>query len=91
MTVTVEAPTQLLNAHRNQLREQIDGAIAAGHDVEVDLASTGYVDTAAIGMLLRCTRQARDAGRRLTLRGVNQEHRSYFGAIGLLGGALELT
>lgn len=85
MTVTVDAPQLLVVSTRQALRAKIEGAIAAGHDVDVNLAATGYVDTSAIGMLLRASRQARELGQRLTLRGCDDDCREYFARARLLG------
>ena len=84
MTVTLAVAPALVVANRTALRTQVEAAIAAGHDVELDLSSTGYVDTAAIGMLLRLSRQAKEAGHRVTLAGVTAETREFFRHIGVL-------
>lgn len=63
-----------------ELRRQLLEEIAAGNDVEIDLEHAGYLCTAAIGMLLTVSRQAREAGRRVTLARCSAPTRAYFRA-----------
>lgn len=90
MTVTLPVPALLVVTTRGDLRQQIEAQLAAGHDVDLDLRDCGYVDTSAIGMLLRISREARELGRRIRLAGVSVECREYFAKAQLLG-RLELV
>jgi anti-anti-sigma factor len=90
MTVTIEAPTDLVVGTREELRRQIRVLLAQGHDVVLDLRRCGYVDSASIGMLLRTSREARELGRHLQLAGVSGECGEYFDRAQLLG-KLELV
>jgi anti-sigma B factor antagonist len=55
------------------LRKVINALIELGHDtIVLDLASVGFVDAAAIGMLAACERRARRSGSRIVLGNVPQ-------------------
>lgn len=85
MIMRVAALGDLVVATREQLRGEILTHVDAGHDVAVDLSKAGYVDSSAIGMLLRCSRQAREAGRRVLLTGCSPELREFFHVAQLVG------
>lgn len=85
MIMRVQAPGDLVVATREQLRGEILKHVEAGHDVAVDLSKAGYVDSSAIGMLLKCSRLAREAGHRIQLTGCNSDTRALFRHAQLLG------
>lgn len=90
MTVQLSALGDLVVATREDLRREILANVEHGHDVDVDLSRAGYIDSSAIGMLLKCSRLAKESGHRVRLHGCTADTRRFFAAIGLLG-RLELV
>ena len=86
--VTLYAPAQLIVSTRIEFGKRVSEALEAGHDVIVDVTSCGYIDSAALGMLLRVSRQGREGGRHVCLRGCTPELCEFLERAQLLGALL---
>ncbi len=77
--VVVRSDGQLIVGNRHELKELIQGALAAGdRRFVLDFSHTGYIDSSGLGALVTVARQVRELGGELRLAGLNDDLRSLF-------------
>ena len=79
VVVVVRSDGQLIVGNRHELKELIQGALAAGdRRFVLDFSHTGYIDSSGLGALVTAARQGRERGGELRLAGLNDDLRSLF-------------
>ena len=75
--VVVGVAGHLIIGNRRELQQQVVDALEHGaRDIIVDLAATGYVDSAGLGTLVMLARRVRAQGGELRLANVNDDVRA---------------
>jgi anti-sigma B factor antagonist len=75
----VRVEGQLIVGNRQELKELIGSALAAGdRKFLIDFAGAGYIDSSGLGALVGLSRRVREAGGELRLSGLNEDLRSLF-------------
>jgi len=70
---------ELTVANRGGLRETVLAQLAGGGETFlIDFASTGYIDSSGLGVLVSLSKRIREKGGRLRLAGLNQDLRTLF-------------
>ncbi|HJP56465.1 MAG TPA: STAS domain-containing protein [Gemmatimonadales bacterium] len=77
--VVVRSDGQLIVGNRHELKELVQGALAAGdRRFVLDFSHTGYIDSSGLGALVTVARQVRELGGEMRLAGLNDDLRSLF-------------
>ncbi len=70
---------QLIVANRNELKDKVVAALESGETKFVlDFASTGYIDSSGLGVLVSVSKKIREAGGDLRLAALNEDLRMLF-------------
>ncbi|MFV1986183.1 MAG: STAS domain-containing protein [Gemmatimonadota bacterium] len=79
-TVTVvTAEGELTVGNRGEFKETVLAQLASGADTFViDFASTGYIDSSGLGVLVGLSKRIRQDGGRLRIAGLNEDLRTLF-------------
>ena len=73
-TLVVGVPGQLIVANRQQLKERVLDELEKGERAFlIDLADTGYVDSAGLGALVSLRKKVRERGGELRLANLNDD------------------
>jgi anti-sigma B factor antagonist len=77
--VVVEVDGQLIVGNRQDLKQQVLDALAAGdRKFLIDFTKTGYIDSSGLGVLVSLSKKIRDEGGDLRLAGLNEDLRTLF-------------
>jgi len=77
--LVVRSDGQLIVGNRHELKELVQGALAAGdRRFVLDFSHTGYIDSSGLGALVTVARQVRELGGEMRLAGLNDDLRSLF-------------
>ena len=77
--VVVRSDGQLIVGNRHELKELVQGALAAGdRRFVLDFSHTGYIDSSGLGALVTVARQVRELGGEMRRAGLNDDLRSLF-------------
>jgi anti-anti-sigma factor len=84
--LVIEIDPELIVRNRLALRQRIVDALAEGHRVIVlDMGRCRQIDSAGLGVLVSCTKRARDAGSQLVFERVGADLRTLLDITGLGG------
>jgi anti-anti-sigma factor len=82
--LVIEIDPELIVRNRLALRQRIVDALAEGHRVIVlDMGRCRQIDSAGLGVLVSCTKRAREAGSRLVFERVGPDLRTLLDITGL--------
>jgi anti-sigma B factor antagonist len=77
--VVIEVDGQLIVGNRQDLKQQVLDALAAGdRKFLIDFTKTGYIDSSGLGVLVSLSKKIRDEGGDLRLAGLNEDLRTLF-------------
>jgi anti-sigma B factor antagonist len=77
--IVVHVPSQLIAENRQELKQLVLDEIEAGsRRVEIDVANTGYIDSAGLGVLVSLSKTLRERGGALRMSHLNSDLRTLF-------------
>jgi anti-sigma B factor antagonist len=75
----VEVEGQLIVGNRQELKQQVLDRLQGGdRKFVVDFASTGYIDSSGLGVLVSLSKKIREQGGELRLSSLNEDLRTLF-------------
>ncbi|MSR20735.1 MAG: anti-sigma factor antagonist [Gemmatimonadetes bacterium] len=75
----VEVEGQLIVGNRRELKQQVLDRLQGGdRKFVVDFASTGYIDSSGLGVLVSLSKKIREQGGELRLSSLNEDLRTLF-------------
>ena len=75
----VDVEGQLIVGNRQELKQQVLDELESGERTFViDFASTGYIDSSGLGVLVSLSKKIREQGGELRLAGLNEDLRTLF-------------
>jgi anti-anti-sigma factor len=81
--VTVFGELDMASAPR--LRAELEGPLASGKDLTIDLRACGFIDSTGVATLVGAAWQAKEHGRMLRISGVRDRIRRTFDLAGISG------